>query len=60
MKNISIEIARYFIDNDGALKITHIKVLDENGKYVKFASHEKILPYLHQLPVRFKKMEGEK
>ena len=62
MKNIKVEVARYFIDKDGAIKITHIKLSEaDTGKYIRFAKLDKILPYLSQMEVTWKPIkEGKK
>jgi len=31
-----------------------VKVLDENGKYIKFAKLKEVSPYLSKYPVSFK------
>ena len=55
-----IEVTRYFIDKDGAIKITHIKLSDpQTGKYIKFAPLKEILPHLHRLNVTWKKQEAK-
>lgn len=56
-KPTSLEIVRYsfeFIDGNPKIIIHQIKVLDEKGKYIKFASNEKVFKYLKDFPVTFK------
>ena len=61
MKNLKVEVTRYFIDKDGAIKITHIKLSEaDTGKYIRFAKLNKILPYLSQLEVTWKPQEDGK
>tara|TARA_R110000868_G_scaffold39040_3_gene136279 strand:- start:474 stop:647 length:174 start_codon:yes stop_codon:yes gene_type:complete len=53
----SFEIVRYrfdLIENEPKIIIEMIKVLDKNGKYVKFAKLKEVLPYLNQYPIKFK------
>jgi hypothetical protein len=53
----SFEIVRYrfdVIENEPKIIIEMIKVLDKNGKYVKFAKLKEVLPYLNQYPIKFK------
>jgi hypothetical protein len=53
----SFEITRYRVDRiNGQPKIIieMIKVLDHDGRYVKFAKLEKVTPYLSKFPVKFK------
>jgi hypothetical protein len=58
MKNLShLEVTRYFIDKDGAIKITHIKAIDHNDKYIKFVKLSDVLPYLSTLKVVWKPLE---
>lgn len=50
----SFEITRYeYVDGVGIV-INQIKVLDNNGKYIKFAKLEQVTPYLHKFPCKFK------
>lgn len=56
-KPASFEIVRYsfeFIDGNPKIIIHQIKVLDNEGKYIKFASNEKVFKYLKDYPVTFK------
>ena len=61
-KPASLQIVRYsfeFIDGKPKIIIHQIKVLDENGKYIKFASNEKVFKYLKDFPVTFKDIFNE-
>lgn len=53
----SFEITRYNINDSGNIEIQMVKVLDKNGKYIKFAKLKNVLPYLSQYPITFKKLE---
>lgn len=58
MKIGSLEITKYdfeMIDGDPKIIISMVKVLDEKGKYVKFAKLKGVEPYLSDYPVTFKK-----
>ena len=61
MKKIgSLEVVKYnfeLIDGNPKIVISMIKVLDENGKYIKFAKLQNILPYLSKYPITFKDIE---
>jgi hypothetical protein len=53
----SFEIVRYrfdLINEEPKIIIEMIKVLDQNGKYIKFAKLKEVLPYLSQYPIKFK------
>jgi hypothetical protein len=58
MKKIgSLEITRYnfeYIENEPKIIISMVKVLDENGEYIKFAKLKEVSPYLSKYPVSFK------
>ena len=58
MKKIgSLEITRYnfeYIENEPKIIISMVKVLDENGKYVKFAKLKEVSSHLSKYPVSFK------
>lgn len=60
MKKIgSFEIVKYrfeFINNEPKIIIEMVKVLDKEGKYIKFARLKDVLPYLSQYPTHFKKL----
>ena len=61
-KPASLQIVRYsfeFIDGNPKIIIHQIKVLDKNGKYIKFASNEKVFKYLKDFPVTFKDIFNE-
>lgn len=53
----SFEIVKYrfdLVNGDQKIIIEMVKVLDINGKYIKFAKLKEVLPYLSQYPVKFK------
>lgn len=52
----SFEITTYYVKNiDGnKIVIEKVKALDKEGKYIKFAKLDMVLPYLSQYPVKFK------
>jgi hypothetical protein len=53
----SFEIVKYrfdLVNGDPKIIIEMVKVLDINGKYIKFAKLKEVLPYLSQYPVKFK------
>jgi hypothetical protein len=55
----SFEVVRYKsedINGEPKIIIEMIKVLDKDGKYIKFAKLKNVLPYLSEYPVRFKKI----
>jgi hypothetical protein len=58
MKKVgSLEITRYsyeMIDNEPKIVISMIKVLDEEGRYIKFAKLKEIELYLSKYAVTFK------
>lgn len=58
IKNVgSFEIVRYkfeYVDGDPKIIIEMIKVLDTNGKYIKFASLKEVIDYLPNYPIKFK------
>ena len=61
-KPARLQIVRYsfeFIDGNPKIIIHQIKVLDKNGKYIKFASNEKVFKYLKDFPVTFKDIFNE-
>lgn len=61
MKKIgSLEVVKYnfeLVNGNPKIVISMIKVLDEDGKYIKFAKLENILPYLSKYPITFKDIE---
>jgi hypothetical protein len=55
----SFEIVKYkfeFINGEPKIIIEMIKVLDINGKYIKFAKLKDVLPYLSKYPINFKNL----
>lgn len=55
----SLEVVRYgfeTVDGQPKIVIHQIKVLDENGKYIKFAKLKEIEPYLSQFEIKFKSL----
>jgi len=57
MKPASFEITRYHfevVNKEPKIIIDMVKVLDEEGKYIKFAKLKEVMPYLSTLPVIFK------
>jgi hypothetical protein len=63
MKKIgSLEVIKYdfeLINEKPKIVISMIKVLDEDGKYIKFAKLKDVEPYLSKYPITFKKFEDE-
>ena len=63
MKKIgSFEVVKYdfkLVDGEPKIIISMVKVLDEDGKYIKFAKLEQVLSYLSEYPVTFKKIQDE-
>ena len=56
----SLEVVRYrfeFINGKPKIVIDQVKVLDKNGKYIKFAKLKGVYPFLSQFPISFKKLE---
>lgn len=56
----SFEITKYsfeFVDYEPKIVISMIKVLDQNGKYIKFAKLKEVENYLGMYPVTFKKIQ---
>lgn len=49
----AFEITSYEYDGQNIV-ITKVKVLDQDGAYIKFAKLKNVLPYLSQKPIRFK------
>lgn len=57
----SFEIVKYDFDmvkGEPKIIISMIKVLDTNGKYIKFAKLKEITPFLSRLPIKFKELEN--
>ena len=55
----SFEITRYkfeLIEGEPKIVISMVKVLDTDGKYIKFAKLKEVEPYLSSYPVTFKKL----
>ena len=53
----SFEITKYgfeMVDGDPKIVISMVKVLDVNGKYIKFAKLNDVEKYLSKYPVTFK------
>ena len=53
----SLEIVKYdfrLINGEPKIVISMVKVLDENGNYIKFAKLKEVLPYLSKYPIKFK------
>ena len=61
-KPSSFEIVKYhfeMVNNEPKILISMVKVLDEDGNYIKFAKLKEVLPYLSKFPVRFKPFSNE-
>ena len=58
MKQIgSLEVVRYkyeLVDGDPKIVISMIKVLDTEGKYIKFAKLKEVEPFLSEFQIKFK------
>jgi hypothetical protein len=55
----SLEVVRYRfekINGEPKIIIDMIKVLDENGQYIKFAKLEGVVKYLSKYPIKFKEL----
>lgn len=61
MKEIgSIEIVRYrygLFLNEPKIIIEMVKLLDKEGKYIKFAPMSEVIDLLSKYPVKFKELE---
>ena len=61
MKEIaSIEVVRYRFDlvkSEPKIIIEMVKLLDKEGKYIKFASMSEAIDLLSKYPVKFKELE---
>lgn len=58
----SFEVTRYDfekINGDDKIVISMVKVLDQDGKYIKFAKLKDVLPYLSKYPITFKELQDE-
>ncbi len=56
----SFEITRYtydLVDNEPKIIISMVKVLNKEGKYIKFAKLKEVEPFLSKFPVKFKSIE---
>jgi hypothetical protein len=56
----SLEITRYsyeFVEDEPKIVISMVKVLDTEGKYIKFAKLKEVEPFLSKYPVTFKTLE---
>jgi hypothetical protein len=52
------EVTRYsfeMIENEPKIVISMVKVLDTDGKYIKFAKLKEVEPYLSKYPISFAK-----
>ena len=60
MKQIgSLEVVRYkyeLVDGDPKIVISMIKVLDTEGKYIKFAKLKEVEPFLSEFQIKFKSL----
>ena len=60
MNNVgSLEVIKYefeVINGKPKIVISMVKVLDINGKYIKFAKLEDVNPYLSKYPISFKQL----
>jgi hypothetical protein len=53
----SLEITRYsyeIVEDEPKIVISMVKVLDTEGKYIKFAKLKEVEPFLSKYPVTFK------
>jgi len=53
----SLEITKYrfeYVNGEPKIIIEMVKVLDTDGKYIKFAKLEKVIEHLSKYPVKFK------
>ena len=56
----SLEITRYsyeIVEDEPKIVISMVKVLDTEGKYIKFAKIKEVKPFLSKYPVTFKTLE---
>ena len=56
----SFEITKYhykLVDDEPKIVISMVKVLDKEGKYIKFAKLKEVEPFLSKFPVNFKSLE---
>lgn len=63
MKKIgSLQVAKYnfeLINGKPKIVISMVKVLDEDGNYIKFAKLEQVVNYLSEYPITFKEIQDE-
>lgn len=55
-----LQVVRYgfeMVNNEPKIVIHQIKVLDENGDYIKFAKLKEIEPFLSKFKINFKPLE---
>ena len=55
----SLEITRYqfeMINGEPKIIISMVKVLDKDGKYIKFAKLKEVNPFLSKYPIKFKNL----
>ncbi len=55
----SFEITRYhyeLVDEEPKIVISMVKVLDKEGKYIKFAKLKEVEPFLSKYPIIFKQL----
>jgi len=55
----SFEIVRYkfeYLNSEPKIIIEMVKVLDVNGKYIKFASLKEVIDFLPLYPIKFKQL----
>ena len=56
----SLEITRYsyeVVEDEPKIVISMVKVLDTEGKYIKFAKLKEVEPFLSKYPVTFNTLE---
>jgi hypothetical protein len=59
-KKMKLEIVRYnwqLVDGDPKIVISMVKVMEDDGTYIKFAKLKEIIDYLPDHPVSFRKLE---
>ena len=60
MRNVgSLEVIKYefeVINGEPKIVISMVKVLDTNGKYMKFAKLKDVHPFLSKYPIKFKQL----
>jgi hypothetical protein len=58
----SLEVTKYkfdYVNGEPKIIIEMVKVLDENGNYIKFAKLEKVIGFLSNYPITFKELKNE-